>query len=206
MLTVGLTGSIGMGKSTVAGMFRDAAIPVFDADAAVHRLYGRDGAAVEPIARRFPGAVVNGAVDRARLAAAVTGDRKALTDLETIVHPLVQAEQRAFLDEARARGADLAVLEIPLLFEVGACSRVDVTVVVSASAEIQRQRVLSRPGMTPEKFQALLARQIPDAEKRARADHVIDTGVPLDETRAATLALIDRLKRQAREQEERDHA
>lgn len=180
MLVVGLTGSIGMGKSTVAAHFRTGGIAVLDADAEVHRLY--EGAAVAPIGARFPGTVVDGKVDRARLAEAVLRDAAAIKVLESIVHPLVQAAERAFLHAEHARGARMAVLEIPLLFETGGDARVDVTVVVSAAAEIQRQRVLARAQMTEDKLSAILARQMPDAEKRGRADFVVDTGVPLEET------------------------
>ncbi len=193
MITIGLTGSIGMGKSTVAEMFRDLGIPVFDADREVHRLYDCGGAAVTQIAERFPGTVKSGAVDRQALARAVTGNPDDLEALEAIVHPLVRQREKEFLEKVRAKGAKYAVLEIQLLFETGSEVRVDVVVVVSAPAEIQRQRVLSRPGMNDEKFNSLLERQLADAEKRARADFVIDTAADLDETRQAVAAIINHL-------------
>ena len=193
MITIGLTGSIGTGKSTVANMFRDLGIPVFDADGEVHRLYGRCGAAVAPINDHFPGVVKNGAIDRHALARAVTDDATALEALEVIVHPLVREGEAAFLQCARAKNARFVVLEIQLLFETGSEARVDVVVVVSAPADIQRQRVLTRPGMSEDKFKALMARQIPDDEKRARADFVIDTGTSLDKTRHAVRAIVEKL-------------
>lgn len=177
---VGLTGSIGMGKSETARMFARLGIPAYDADAAVHALYAPGGGAVAPIGEAFPGTVANGAVDRAALAARVTGDPAAFKRLEAIVHPLVAALQRDFLDKAGSSGEPLVVLDIPLLFETGGENRVDAVVVVSAPAEVQRARVLARPGMTEEKFAAILARQVPDAEKRAKADFVIETGKGLD--------------------------
>jgi len=183
MLHLGLTGSIGMGKSTVAAMFRDLGVPVFDADAAVHRLYARGGAAVEPLRAAFPAAIVKDAVDRERLSRLVLGDSAALKRLEGIVHPLVGVERARFLDEARAAGAPFVVLDIPLLFETGGQDRVDAVVVVSAPAQMQAERVLKRPGMTREKFDAILGKQVPDAEKRAGADFVIPTGGELAETR-----------------------
>lgn len=182
MIVVGLTGSIGMGKSTTAGMFRDAGVPVHDSDEAVHRVYA--GAAVPLVEAAFPGVVVDGAVDRERLSAAVLGKPDALRRLETIVHPLVRADADAFLARNRAAGAPIAVLDIPLLFETGGEDRVDRIVVVTADAAIQRQRVLARPGMTGEKFAAILSRQTPDAEKRRRADFVIDTGLGMEPARA----------------------
>lgn len=182
MIVVGLTGSIGMGKSTTAGMFRDAGVPVHDSDEAVHRVYA--GAAVPLVEAAFPGVVVDGAVDRERLSAAVLGKPDALRRLETIVHPLVRADADAFLARNRAAGAPIAVLDIPLLFETGGEDRVDRIVVVTADAAIQRQRVLARPGMTDEKFAAILSRQTPDAEKRRRADFVIDTGLGMEPARA----------------------
>lgn len=181
MIIIGLTGSIGMGKSTVAAMFADAGIPVHDADKTVHRLYS--GRAVPLIEAAFPGTTANGTVDRQKLAVAVLGDAAALKRLEAIVHPLVREDEQAFLKTASESGAALAILDIPLLFETGGGSRVDKTVVVSAPPDAQRERVLARPGMTPEKFAAILSKQMPDAEKRARADFVIDTGGTLEETR-----------------------
>lgn len=174
MLIVGLTGSIAMGKSTTARLFAARGVPVHDADAMVRRLYA--GAAVEPVEAAFPGVSVDGRIDRQRLAEQVVGKPDALARLEAIVHPLVgEAEQRV-LEEAHRRHARLAVLDIPLLFESGADKRVDVVVVVTAPAEVQRERVLARPGMTEEKLSALLRRQLPDAEKRRRAHFLVDTG------------------------------
>ena len=183
MIVIGLTGSIGMGKSTVAAMFRDLGAATWNADDAVHRLYAKGGAAVAPVAEAFEGVVVDGAVDRARLGPRVLNDPEALRRLEAIVHPLVAADRAAFLKNAEAAGAPAAVLDIPLLFETGAQEAFDVIVVVSAPQEVQRDRVLARPGMTPEKFAAILSQQTPDAEKRAGADYVISTGQPLETTR-----------------------
>jgi len=177
MLVIGLTGSIGMGKSAAAAHFRARGVPVCDADAEVHRIY--DGEAVPVIAAAFPAAIRGGKVDRAALAKEVAGSPKKLKQLEGIVHPMVVKAEIDFLREGEKRGAALAVLEIPLLFETDAHSRVDVTVVVSAPEEVQRARVLARPGMTPAKFEALLKRQLSDQEKRARADFVVDTGTTL---------------------------
>ncbi len=194
MKILGLTGSIGMGKSTVAAMFRDLGVPVFDADAAVHALYQQGGAAVAPVAAAFPGAIVDGAVDRQKLGAAVFGQPEAIKRLEAIVHPLVSAVRNDFLAAARARGDALLVFDIPLLFETGGEARCDATAVVSAPAAAQRARVLARPGMTEDKFAAILAKQMPDADKRARATYVIPTGGSLDETRAAVAALVARFR------------
>lgn len=191
MIIVGLTGSIGMGKSEVARMFRGAGVPVFDADAEVHRLQGPGGAAVAPIEAAFPGATGPGGVDRGKLGSMVLGDDVAMKRLEGIVHPLVAESRAAFLEAHHA--APLIVFDIPLLFETGGEGRVDAVLVVSAPADVQRARVLARPGMSKAKFEAILARQTPDAEKRARADHVIDTGVSLEETRAQVRSLIDGL-------------
>lgn len=188
---LGLTGSVGMGKSTVARMFADQGVPVFDADAVVHRLQGPSGALVGPIEAAFPGTTGPAGVDRSRLGAAVFGDPEALDRLETIVHPAVRAARREFLLEHA--GAKLVVLDIPLLFEAGGAGEVDAVLVVSAPPEVQRRRVLARPGMTPERFAEILARQLPDAEKRARADHVIDTGRSLAETRAEVARLVEKL-------------
>ncbi|MBB6308723.1 dephospho-CoA kinase [Xanthobacter tagetidis] len=171
---LGLTGSIGMGKSATAAMFRAMGVPVHDADAAVHRLY--EGAAVAPVEAAFPGVTRDGAIDRPALSARVLNDADAMKRLEAIVHPLVRAEETAFLDAARRAGARLAVLDIPLLFETGGAARVDAIAVVSAPIAVQRARVLDRPGMTQARFEAILARQVPDAEKRRRAHFVIDTG------------------------------
>ena len=181
-MKIALTGSIGMGKSTVARMFEKAGIPVFDADAEVRRLQGEGGALVGPIGERFPGSVTNGFLDRDRLAAIVVDDPDELAALEAIVHPAVQAARERFI--AQHEDAAALLFEIPLLFETAGDSTFDKVIVVSAPADIQRARVLSRPGMTEEKFDSLLARQIPDADKRARADFVIDTGGDLSTTEA----------------------
>lgn len=191
MLVVGLTGSIGMGKSTVAAHFRQRGIAVFDADAAVHDLYA--GPAVAPIEEAFPGTTCNGAVDRARLSAALLAAPHRFPDLERIVHPLVRAAERDFLQREAAHGAVMAVLEIPLLFETGGEALVDVVLVVSAGEELQAQRVLERPGMTRKKLAQILARQLPDREKCARADFVVDTSVPLSQTEAEVDSVIAKL-------------
>lgn len=185
---LGLTGSIGMGKSAVAAMFRGLGVPVFDADAAVHELQGPGGACVAPIERAFPGTTEAGGVDRQKLGAAVFGNPDALKQLEAIVHPEVAELRRTFL--ADNADAPLIVFDIPLLFEKTGHHGLDAVVVVSAPAAMQRERVLARPGMTPEKFEQILKLQVPDAEKRARADHVIDTGVSLAETRHAVQRLV----------------
>jgi dephospho-CoA kinase len=177
MKILGLTGGIGMGKSTAANTFRRLRIPVFDADAAVHRLQGRGGAAVRPIAAAFPGTTRDGRVDREALRARVLGDAAAMTALERIVHPLVRRAEQAFLAAARRRGERIAVLDIPLLYETGGRRHVDAVIVVSAPAAVQRARVLRRRGMTPERFAAILARQMPDAQKRNKADHIVRTGL-----------------------------
>jgi dephospho-CoA kinase len=189
MFILGLTGSVGMGKSVTARFFAEEGMPVHDADAAVHRLY--EGEAVAPIEAAFPGTTADGKVDRAKLAGHVLGDGAALKRLEAIVHPLVQASERRFLAEAQARGAKVAVLDIPLLFETGGDRRVDAVVVVSAPPEVQRARVLARPGMTVDKFDAILAKQMPDAEKRARADFVVDTSQGFEAARAQVRAILD---------------
>lgn len=195
MIVLGLTGSIGMGKSTTARMFVEAGVPVHDSDETVHRLYS--GVAAPLIEARFPGVVVDGTVDRNRLAAKVLGDAEAIRNLERIVHPLVRADADAFLERNREAGAKIAVLDIPLLFETCGEGRVDKIVVVTAPADVQRERVLARPGMTTEKFEAILARQVPDAEKRARADFVIDTGNGLEAARASVLKFVEELEREA---------
>ncbi|MFN3450495.1 MAG: dephospho-CoA kinase [Roseococcus sp.] len=187
----GLTGGIGMGKSTAARAFRRLGVPVFDADAAVHALQAKGGRAVRPIAAAFPGSVREGAVDREALRRAVLGDPAALGRLEAIVHPLVRREQARFLARWRGRGARLVVLDIPLLFETRADRRgLDAVLVVSAPAAVQRARVLARPGMTPQRLAAILARQMPDAEKRRRADHVIRTGLSRHHAQAAVRRLV----------------
>ena len=191
MIILGLTGSIGMGKSTTAKMFADAGVPVSDADRMVHALYA--GAAVPHIEKAFPGTVSDGVVDRDKLAATVLGDPARLRELEAIVHPLVRAETDAFVERHRQAGAPLIVLDIPLLFETGGMNRVDRILVVTAPADVQRERVLSRPGMTEEKFDAILAKQVPDAEKRRRADFVIDTSRGMDAARENVLRIIAEL-------------
>ena len=188
---LGLTGSIGMGKSTTAGFFREAGVPVWDADAAVHRAYAPGGAAVAPMAALCPAAVGAEGVNRAALKDWIARDPGALARIETLVHPIVAADRRAFL--AEQAGADLVVLDIPLLFEGGSAAAVDAVLVVTAAPEVQRARVLARPGMTPAMLETILAKQMPDAEKRARADHVIETN-GMDETRAAVRALIARIR------------
>lgn len=180
MLIIGLTGSVGMGKSTIAVRFRERGIPVFDADAEVHRLY--EGAAVAPIEAAFPGTTSGGKVDRNKLASALIGKAEGFKILEGIVHPLVRAREREFLRQAAAQGAQIAVLEIPLLYETGGDALMDATIVASAPPDVQRARVLSRPGMNAAKLAELLARQLPDAEKRRRADFVVDTGGTLAST------------------------
>jgi dephospho-CoA kinase len=184
MIKIGLTGSIGMGKSTVLAMFSDLGAAVWDADGAVHRLYAKGGAGAKAVGSMFPDAILDGAVDRRKLAALVLGDAQALQSLEELIHPLVAADREGFMDAAAHAGALAAVLDIPLLFENGTEKSFDATVVVSAPADVQRARVLARPGMTTEKFEAILKLQTPDAGKRKLADYVIDTGVTIDETRA----------------------
>jgi dephospho-CoA kinase len=190
VIVAGLTGSIGMGKSATTAMFAEEGVPVYDADAAVHALYDVGGAAVGPIEAAFPGVMREGRIDRALLGARVVGDPAALARLEAIVHPLVGAAREAFLDHARKLNAPLAVVDIPLLFETGAEDAFDALIVVTAPADVQRARVLARPGMTAEKFEALLARQTPDAEKRRRADYLIDTGKGLEAARGQVRRLI----------------
>ncbi|ANY19022.1 Dephospho-CoA kinase [Tsuneonella dongtanensis] len=189
---LGLTGSIGMGKSTVAAMFEAAGVPVFDADATVRRLQGPHGTLLPAIEAAFPGSTGEGGVLREKLGAQVFADPQALARLEGIVHPAVAAERHAFLIEHA--GEPLVVFDIPLLYEKGGWEQVDAVAVVSAPAEVQRRRVLARPGMTPEKFAHILSLQVPDAEKRARADHVIDTGTSLRETEEEVKALIAKLR------------
>lgn len=191
MLRVGLTGSIGMGKSTTAQMFRDAGVPVLDSDQIVHDLYR--GAAVAPIEAAFPGVVVDGVVDRGRLSARVLGDPDAMKRLEAIVHPLVWAARDAFLKEQEQKGTRIVVYDVPLLFETGAEKTVDAIVVVSAPEDVQKARVLARPGMTEAKFAAILAKQVPDSEKRARADFVVRTGDGLEAARADVRRILEAL-------------
>jgi dephospho-CoA kinase len=192
MLIVALTGSIGMGKTTVAARLRRIGIAVFDADAEVHALY--EGAAVAPIEAAFPGTTANGRVDRDKLSKVLLADPAGFAKLEAIVHPLVFAAERAFLKAEAAKGARLAVLEIPLLFETGGNVRVDVVVVASAPVEAQRQRVLGRPGMGPEKLEQILGRQLPDDQKRALADFVVDTGGTFEESDAQVDKIIESLQ------------
>jgi dephospho-CoA kinase len=188
MVVIGLTGSLGMGKTTTSRFFAEAGVPVYDADEVVHRLYAGEAAAL--IEAAFPGTTGDGGVDRAKLAQAVLEDSAALARLEAIVHPLVRQEELRFLETAREAGARVAVLDIPLLFETGGAGRVDAVVVVSAPADMQRARAFERPGMTEEKFRALLAKQMPDEEKRRRADFVVDTSQGHDYARAQVHAIL----------------
>jgi dephospho-CoA kinase len=195
VLLIGLTGSIGMGKTTTAKMFESLDVPVFDADAAVHRLYEPGGAAVLPIAEAFPECLArNSGVDRLALAARVSGDPDALECLEKIVHPLVAEEQRHFIDRAVANGAHIVVLDIPLLFETGGNKRLDAVVVVSAPEDVQRSRVLARPGMTEQKLLQLMARQMPDSEKRAQAHFVVETDKGFDHAFAQVREIVSALR------------
>lgn len=191
MIILGLTGSIGMGKSTTARMFAEEGVPVHDSDAAVHRLYAGDAA--KGLEELFPGTVIDGVVDRKKLGQRVIGNPEALRKLENYIHPLVRQDADAFVERHRKAGAELVVLDIPLLFETGGTDRVDRIAVVSAPADIQRQRVLARPGMTEEKFAALLAKQVPDEEKRQRADYVIDSGKGLDHARDQVRQIVKEL-------------
>jgi dephospho-CoA kinase len=212
MLIIGLTGSIGMGKTETAKMFGRHGIPVCDSDATVHMLYEKGGLAVEPIRALFPAAVVEGRVDRDLLGRAVLDKPDAMKRLEAVVHPLVGVAQRAFLENAAASGAKMAVIDVPLLFETGGEKRVDVVVVVSAPSEIQRQRVLARPGMSPEKFELILSKQVSDAEKRRRADFVVDSSKGLEHAERQVVAIIEALKHRpgniwaANQQHARDRA
>jgi dephospho-CoA kinase len=181
MLILGLTGSIGMGKSTTATLFAEAGVPVYDADATVHMLY--EGEAVPAIEAAFPGTTANGKVDRNKLSARVVHDPAAIKQLEQIVHPMLGASRQKFLADAERSGAPVAVVDVPLLFETGGEKRVDAVVVVTTTPELQRQRILARDNMTSEKLDAILARQLPDAEKRRRADFVVDTSDGLDPVR-----------------------
>jgi dephospho-CoA kinase len=182
MFVIGLTGSIGMGKSTTARFFAEAGVPVHDADATVHRLY--EGQAAALIEAAFPGTTAGGKVDRVKLAARVLGDKTALRQLEAIVHPLVREAEMQFLAQAESAGAPVAVLDIPLLFETGGQDRVDAVVTVSAPPEVQRSRLLERPGMAVDKLEALIANQLPDPEKRRRADFIVDSSQGFDAARA----------------------
>jgi dephospho-CoA kinase len=197
VIVIGLTGSIGMGKSTTAAMFAAEGAPVYDADAEVHILQGPGGAAVAPIEAAFPGVVKNGAVDRGELGGRVLGDAAAIKRLEAIVHPLLGASRAAFFERAEAERALMVVLDIPLLFETGGEKRVDAVVVASAPADIQRERVLARPGWNAGRLDAVLAKQLPDAEKRARADFIVDTGHGLEPAREQVRRVISTLKARA---------
>ena len=192
MIVLGLTGSIGMGKSTTAKMFIDEGVPVHDADSAVHRLYA--GEAAQLVEALFPGTVTEGVVDREKLAEAVVGNPQAIKKLEALIHPLVRADSERFLDENRKLDTAIVVLDIPLLFEKGGRERVDKVVVVTAPAEIQRERVLARPGMTEKKLEGILALQMPDEEKRKRADFIIDTGQGLEPAREAVRDILRQLR------------
>jgi dephospho-CoA kinase len=195
MIKLGLTGSIGMGKSTVARMFADEGVPLFDADAAVHRMQGPEGELVAEIETRFPGTTGPGGVNRTALAERVLSEREALQNLEALIHPAVARERQRFL--AEHADAPLVLLDIPLLFEKGGVDQVDKVAVVSAPPEVQRARVLARPGMTPDKFERILALQIPDADKRRRADYIIPTDLPPEATRAVVREIIAGLTRPA---------
>jgi dephospho-CoA kinase len=196
---VGLTGSIGMGKSETAKLFARLGVPVYDADASVHALYEVGGAAVAMIAEAFPGSVENGRVDRGVLARQVGASAAAFARLEAIVHPLAAEAQRAFIDEAKAKGAELVILDIPLLFETGGQGNMDAVVVVSAPLKVQCARVLAREGMTQDKLDTILARQLPDAEKRAQADFVVETDKGLDHAFEQVKKIVAELKRRAKQ-------
>jgi dephospho-CoA kinase len=202
MIILGLTGSIGMGKSATAELFREEGVPVYDADAAVHALYARGGAAVAPVEAAFPGVAVDGAIDRIRLRERVLDDGEAMKQLEAIVHPLAGAAQHDFRQAARESGAPFVVIDIPLLYETGGWQFCDYVVVVTASATVQRERVLSRPGMTEKAFETILARQVPDAEKRARADFIIPTEHGFKFARDLVRAIIALMNRK----DEEEHA
>lgn len=190
MLIIGLTGTIGTGKSATARMFADLGIPVYDADAAVHRIYDVGGSAVAPVEAAFPGVVRDGRVDRQRLSAAIIGKPDAIRRLEAIVHPLVRAEQAAFLARCRGGGARMAILEVPLLFETGGDEKCDLIVVTSVPPEIRRARVMQRDDMSADKLDAILARQMPDADKRRRAHFVVETGDGFEAARAQVADIV----------------
>lgn len=193
MIIIGLTGSIGTGKSTTAGMFRDLGVPVNDADQVVHDLYRNE--AVDPVGAVFPEAVKDGTVDRKTLSRLLSADPSLFKKLEAIVHPLVRKKETEFLEHHRKAGSDVVLLDIPLLFETAGTDRVDVVVVVTCSPEVQRQRVLNRPGMTEEKFELILSRQVPDAEKRRRADYIVDTDHGLDSAKRQVGDLLAAIRR-----------
>jgi dephospho-CoA kinase len=197
VIVLGLTGSIGMGKTTTAGLFAEEGAWVHDADQAVRELYGPGGAAVGPVEAAFPGAAGPAGIDRQALSRQVAGDPEALKRLEAIVHPLVARSRDEFVGQARAAGAEVVVLDVPLLFEAGQAQEVDAVVVVSAPHHVQRRRVLERPGMTAETFEALLARQMPDAEKRARADFVVDTSKGIEAARGEVRRILAAVKNPA---------
>jgi len=194
MKIIGLTGSLAMGKSDTLRMFSDEAVPTFDADEVVHRLYGRGGGAVDAVGRLCPNAIVGGAVDRRRLSRAIEKNPALLFELERAVHPLVSQELEKFLATARANASDMVVLDIPLLFETGREKEFDSIIVVSAPADVQKRRALARPGMTEEKFKLILSRQTPDAEKRSRADYVVDTGIDHESTRSQVRRIVNQLR------------
>ncbi len=197
MIILGLTGSIGMGKSTTANLLREEGIPVYDADAAVHELYATRGKAVAPVSAAFPAALKDGAIDRGKLGELVLGDDAALNKLEAIVHPLVRETQAAFVRKHHSAGAPVVVLDIPLLFESGGDLIVDAVIVVTAPAAVQRARILARPGMDAEKLNQILARQTPDAEKRERADFLINTEFGLEDARNQIRAVLAALREAA---------
>ena len=195
MIVIGLTGSIGMGKTTTAALFAEEGVPVNDADQVVHDLYRSE--AVAPIAELFPDAVIDGVVDRRRLSENLAKNPAKFGELEAIVHPLVRQREKEFLRQQRDLGQPVALLDIPLLFETGAENRVDKIVVVSCAPDVQRKRVLDRPGMSEEKFNLIISRQMPDAEKRSRADYVIDTGLGIDKAREQVKTILEELRGQA---------
>jgi dephospho-CoA kinase len=206
LLTVGLTGSIGMGKSETARMFAKLGVPVYDADAAVHRLYDKGGKAVEPLEKAFPGVVREGSVDRKILSDRVTDNPDTTKRLQEIVYPLMDGERQRFIDDARTAGADIVVFDIPLLFETGGHTAMDAVVVCSAPREVQRQRVLARPGMTEEKFRYLLSRQLADEEKRAQAHFVVVTDKGLDHAFEQVKMIVAELRRRNKSGEASGHA
>lgn len=195
MITIGLTGGIGMGKSTTAALFAELGIPVWDADSAVHRLYAPGGRAVEPVSKRFPAALSEeGGIDRLRLAEAVLGDPDSLGELERIVHPLVGLDRMSFLQEQRAAGEEIVLLDIPLLFERKGPYRPDIVVVCSAPEDIRKARVMERPGMTEEKYAAITAAQMPEADKKAQADYIVPTGEGIERTREEVVKIVEAIR------------